>query len=224
MPWSRRLWGDITSQSMLRQLEILRQGMYDGHYMLDTFRCRDHEGNDEVNDVRVAFFQPRQFSAAKRRLFSPVNKDDEGYLQNTMLNADSLRKLEKMLDGFETLMGDMKEFAVLLGSYPRICKQPYSTYLSSTGSCSADKWRRKPSSISCSNQTLPAMEVPPCFPLWAQRGLGRGHLWNMYALTKGCAPTSHFFLENRPRTPAFIESKTNQYIVWITHYSTSSAQ
>jgi hypothetical protein len=118
----------ITSQSMLRQLELLRQGMYDGHYMLDTFRSRDHEGKDEVNDGRVAFFQPRQFSAAKRRLFSPVNKD-EGYLQKSILNADSLRKLEKTLDGFETLMGDMQEFSVLLGAYPRICKQPYNTYL-----------------------------------------------------------------------------------------------
>ncbi|KAK3161790.1 hypothetical protein QOZ80_1BG0081440 [Eleusine coracana subsp. coracana] len=119
----------ITSKAMLRQLQLLRQGMYHGHYMLDTFRCRDHGGDEEVNGGRaVALLRPR-FSTAKRRLFSPVN-DDTDNQQNTMLDADSLRKLEKVVDGLEMLMGNMPEFAVLLGGYPpRICRQPYGTYL-----------------------------------------------------------------------------------------------
>ncbi|TVU35288.1 hypothetical protein EJB05_17172, partial [Eragrostis curvula] len=112
----------ITSQAMLRRLELLRQGMYGGHYMLDTFRCSNHGGGGRVVVL------PHQFRATKRLLMSPVN-EYESYLQNTMLDADSLTKLEKVLHGLEALISDMKKFAVLLGGYPRICRQPYSAYL-----------------------------------------------------------------------------------------------
>ncbi|TVU35282.1 hypothetical protein EJB05_17166, partial [Eragrostis curvula] len=117
----------ITSQAMLRQLELLRHGMYGGHYMLDAFRCRDRGGDNEVSDGRAVVLRPR-FRAAKRLLMSPVN-DYEDNLQNTMLDADRVKKLEKVLHGLETLMADMQEFVILLGGYPRICRQPYSTYL-----------------------------------------------------------------------------------------------
>jgi hypothetical protein len=36
----------ITNQAMFRQLEMLRQGMYQGHYMLDTIRYRCHGEDD----------------------------------------------------------------------------------------------------------------------------------------------------------------------------------
>ncbi|PUZ55001.1 hypothetical protein GQ55_5G177400 [Panicum hallii var. hallii] len=119
----------ITNQAMLRQLEMLRQGMYEGHYMLDTVKCRGQEGDGEVSgDLPVTL--PR-FSSARPRLRLPSFPiiSSKKNLQNTMLNTESLNKLDKMLDGLETLMGDTVEFAVFLEGYPRIPRQPYSTHL-----------------------------------------------------------------------------------------------
>nr|XP_034596368.1 putative disease resistance RPP13-like protein 1 [Setaria viridis]TKW16504.1 hypothetical protein SEVIR_5G303400v2 [Setaria viridis] len=110
----------ITNQAMIRQLEMLRQGMYGGHYMLDTVNYRGH---DEVSGgLPVAL--PR-FSSAKRLPSFPGSSSSNGNRQNT----ESLKNLEKMLDGLETLVGDMLEFAVFSRGYPRICRQPYGTYL-----------------------------------------------------------------------------------------------
>ncbi|RCV27134.1 hypothetical protein SEVIR_5G303300v4 [Setaria viridis] len=116
----------ITNQAMLRQLDMLRQGMYGGHCMLDTFRYRvhGHGDDDEVSgdgDVVLS-----RFSSAKRFLSFPGSSSKE---QSTVIDAENLKNLEKMLDGLETLMGDMVEFAVFLEGYPRICRQPYSEYL-----------------------------------------------------------------------------------------------
>jgi hypothetical protein len=120
----------ITNQAMLRQLDMLRQGMYGGHYMLDTFRYRGHQHGDDDDEVSggrrdVAL---SRFSSAKRLLSIPVSSSSSTE-QRTVLDAESLKKLEKMLDGLEMLIGDMVEFAVFLEGYPRICRQPYSEYL-----------------------------------------------------------------------------------------------
>jgi hypothetical protein len=107
---------------MLRQLEMLRQGMYQGHYMLDTIRYRCHgEDNDVSGGVAVAL--PR-FSPAK--LFSPFPVTSN---ENLRIDAETVKKMEKMLHSLEMLMSAMKEFALFLEGYPRICRQPYSTYL-----------------------------------------------------------------------------------------------
>ncbi|CAO2171281.1 unnamed protein product [Urochloa humidicola] len=111
----------ITNQAMLRQLEMLRQGMYGGHYMLDTIKYR---GDDEVSwdgDFRVAL---PGFSSAKQLPSFPVSSSNAN-----RQNTENLKKLEKIVEGLETLMGDMLEFTVFLQGYPRICGQPYSTYL-----------------------------------------------------------------------------------------------
>ncbi|TVU35286.1 hypothetical protein EJB05_17170, partial [Eragrostis curvula] len=119
----------ITNQAMLKQLELLRQGMYQGHYMLDTFRRRRGHGRDEdeVSGGGRAVALPR-FRAAKRLLFFPVNNDADN-LQNTQLDPKSVKKLKNMLESLEMMISDMEEFTTFLEGYPRICHQPYSTYL-----------------------------------------------------------------------------------------------
>jgi hypothetical protein len=117
----------ITNLAMLCQLEMLRQGMYQGHYMLDTIRYRCHGEDDEVSGG-LAVALPR-FSPAK--LFSPfppVTSNKEN-LRNTTIDAETVKKMEKMLHSLEMLMGTVEEFALFLEGYPRICCQPYSTYL-----------------------------------------------------------------------------------------------
>ncbi|KAG2600340.1 putative disease resistance protein RGA3 [Panicum virgatum] len=116
----------ITNQAMLRLLDMLRQGMYDGHYVLDTISYRCHgEVSSGGRDVVLS-----RLSSAKRLLSFPVSSSSSrSNLQSTVLDAESLKNMEKMLDGLETLMGDMVEFAVFLEGYPRIPRQPYSEHL-----------------------------------------------------------------------------------------------
>ncbi|KAG2591291.1 hypothetical protein PVAP13_5NG471386 [Panicum virgatum] len=112
----------ITNQAMLRQLQMLRKGMYGGHYVLDTIRYRGHGEVSGGRDVVLS-----RLSSAKRLLSFPVSSKEN--LQSTVLDAENLKNLEKMLDGLETLIGDMVEFTVFLEGYPRIPRQPYSEYL-----------------------------------------------------------------------------------------------
>ncbi|KAF8696259.1 hypothetical protein HU200_037162 [Digitaria exilis] len=105
----------ITNQAMLRQLGMLRQAMYGGHYMLDTFKYRGHEHGGDEEEVSGIVLS--RFSSAMRLLSFPIR------------NSSSKENLEKMLDGLEMLIGDMVEFAVFLRGYPRLCRQPYSEYL-----------------------------------------------------------------------------------------------
>ncbi|CAL4947692.1 unnamed protein product [Urochloa decumbens] len=120
----------ITNKAMLRQLDMLRQGMYSGHYMLDAFRYRGHGhggGDNGVSGSRGVALS--QFSSAKRLLSFPISSGVKENPQSPVLDAETLKNLEKMLGGLEALMGDMAEFAVFLDGYPRICRQPYSEHL-----------------------------------------------------------------------------------------------
>jgi hypothetical protein len=112
----------ITNPTMLRQLEMLRKGMYGGHYMLDTFRYRGHGGIDNVDGGRTVALS--RFNSLTRRTRS--RDVDE---QKIVLDAESVGKLCKMLNGLQTLMGDLQEFVPFLQGYPRICPQPYITHL-----------------------------------------------------------------------------------------------
>ncbi|TVU35287.1 hypothetical protein EJB05_17171, partial [Eragrostis curvula] len=103
----------ITNQAMLWQLDMLRQGMYQGHYMLDTFRYRGHRDHDEVSGGRAVVLP----SITSSKLLFPLPV------------SSNMKMIEKMVDSLETLMRNMQEFVVFLEGYPRICRQPYNTYL-----------------------------------------------------------------------------------------------
>ncbi|KAJ1285168.1 hypothetical protein BS78_03G259500 [Paspalum vaginatum] len=118
----------ITNQAMLQQLEMLRQGMHEGHFMLDTFSNRGHGHGDSSEGIGGHDVVLSRFSSDRRLLSFPIISRTEN-MQNTVLDAESLNKLEKMVDRLETLMGDTAEFAVFLDGYPRIGRGPYSEYL-----------------------------------------------------------------------------------------------
>ncbi|XP_048564446.1 putative disease resistance protein RGA3 [Triticum urartu] len=113
----------ITNQAMLRQLEMLRNDMYRGYYMLDALTCiRRGEGDatakDEVSDRSLMLCR---FSPVKRLCLSaraPKNMVFDGH------------ELSKALCCLETTVADMKEFVVFLKCYPLLCRQPCSSYLS----------------------------------------------------------------------------------------------
>ncbi|XP_020200210.1 uncharacterized protein [Aegilops tauschii subsp. strangulata] len=112
----------ITNQAMLRQLEMLRNGMYRGYYMLDALACTCPAAKDEVSDRSLALCQ---FSPVKRLCLSARAP------KNTVFDCN---ELGKVLCRLEKIVADMEEFVVFLKCYPLLCRQPCSSYLS-TGMC-----------------------------------------------------------------------------------------
>ncbi|RCV24102.1 hypothetical protein SETIT_5G057500v2 [Setaria italica] len=113
----------ITNRGMLLQLGRLREGMYRGHYVLDASR-------------RLAAVSTRRRVLAARRSSSSSpyfdaaavvdGNNGEGAVE---VSGDSMNELQAVVDSLEAVLGDMKEFVVFLGGYPRVGRQPYSTYL-----------------------------------------------------------------------------------------------
>ncbi|KAF0918120.1 hypothetical protein E2562_022706 [Oryza meyeriana var. granulata] len=102
----------ITNQAMLRQLDVVREAMYSGYYMLDTLTYRAHA--EEACSSSPAFAASR-FNTAKRLCLLAVNED--------------AAELRRMVDGLGRMIADMREFVVFLKGYPRIRRQPYSMHL-----------------------------------------------------------------------------------------------
>ncbi|KAM0869695.1 hypothetical protein ACQ4PT_040513 [Festuca glaucescens] len=117
---------NITNQAMLRQLDMLRHGMYRGYYMLDAFTCRGHgEGGAMAKDeVRDDSFTLCRFRPAKRLCLSPRTPKE------MVSGGKGLNELTKVLCGLEMIVADIEEFVLFLKCYPPICREPIS-YLSS---------------------------------------------------------------------------------------------
>ncbi|KAM3332413.1 hypothetical protein ACQJBY_027926 [Aegilops geniculata] len=116
----------ITNQAMLQQLQMLRRGMYRGYYTLDTFRYRVHRDKaDGEASTRHSLALSRFSPSSSRRTFSVCDAPR----MDQVLDAGSSSNLDKMLSSLERMIGDMQEFVMFLGSYPRISRQPYSAYL-----------------------------------------------------------------------------------------------
>ncbi|XP_037480939.1 putative disease resistance protein RGA3 [Triticum dicoccoides] len=117
---------DITNQGMLRQLKMLRQGMYRGRYVLDALRFQAAL-DEEVSHSSSALCK---YSPAKRLCFSRAgsgSSNREALLFGT--NSNMREELQRMVDTLEETVSGMKEFIFFLESYPRIHRQPYGTYL-----------------------------------------------------------------------------------------------
>ncbi|KAF7012917.1 hypothetical protein CFC21_027061 [Triticum aestivum] len=118
---------DINNQGMLRQLKMLRQGMYRGRYVLDSLRFQAALDEEQVSHSLSAL--PKS-SAAKRLRFSRTgsgSSNREALLFGT--NSNMREELQRMVDTLEETVSCMKEFIFFLESYPRIHRQPYGTYL-----------------------------------------------------------------------------------------------
>ncbi|GJN06176.1 hypothetical protein PR202_ga23878 [Eleusine coracana subsp. coracana] len=93
----------ITNRAMLQQLNLLRREMCQAAYALDAFRWRDRRSQATVRRSRV-------------QAGPPPSSDCSHYLSD-------------MVGSLEAVLGDMREFVVLLNGYPRFTKQPYTAYL-----------------------------------------------------------------------------------------------
>ncbi|OEL28348.1 hypothetical protein BAE44_0010633, partial [Dichanthelium oligosanthes] len=112
----------ITNQAMLQQLQMLRETMYKGYYLLDTFAylmLQLQRDNDQVSGHPFAL---SIFSRAKRLCFSTRRMD-------VAFQVDRVKEVQKMLESLHSIIDDMTEFIVFLKFYPPISHEPYSKYL-----------------------------------------------------------------------------------------------
>ncbi|CAD6254629.1 unnamed protein product [Miscanthus lutarioriparius] len=108
---------------MLLQLKMLMEGMYEGHYMLDRFKIQHAEEDKVEGEVRSLAMST--LTAAKRlRFTSAITKDTPA-----AFGTGGTANLKGILDSLEAKIQDMREFVMLLGSCPRLPRQPDCTYL-----------------------------------------------------------------------------------------------
>ncbi|RCV09217.1 hypothetical protein SETIT_2G009800v2 [Setaria italica] len=106
----------IANQAMLHQLNMLRNAMHKGHYMLDTFRYQPHDEEDAKD-------QPVSHSSS----LSKVNSR-KGFCFSGR-GAQILEGMRVALDNLRSVILDANELALFLTSYPRQYRQPYSMHL-----------------------------------------------------------------------------------------------
>ncbi|XP_048550020.1 putative disease resistance protein RGA1 [Triticum urartu] len=106
----------ITNHGMLQQLSMLRYAMYQGYYVLDTFRCQAHK--EEENNLAVSQSGVvSNFRYAQRLCLSRSN------------NKRTAQGLEEALDSLRSMILDASEMVRFLTTYPRLHRQPYSMHL-----------------------------------------------------------------------------------------------
>jgi hypothetical protein len=106
---------DITNQAMLLQLNMLRDAMHRGYYVLDTFRCQLLDEED-ANDHQSVSSSVSIVNSAKLFCFS--NK-----------GALTLKEVQDSLTKLRSMILDVNELVLFLTSYPRLYRQPYSMHL-----------------------------------------------------------------------------------------------
>jgi hypothetical protein len=107
---------DITNQAMLLQLNMLRDAMHRGQYVLDTLRYQPNEEED-ANDQHVSHHSSVSIVNSAKRICS----SSRGALTQQALQ-ETLTKLRSMIL-------DVNELVLFLTSYPRLYRQPYSMHL-----------------------------------------------------------------------------------------------
>ncbi|XP_037429736.1 uncharacterized protein LOC119295419 [Triticum dicoccoides] len=120
----------ITNRGMFLQLKTLIEGVHLGYYMLDKLKFQPL-GEESVEDDEVSHWSQSlavsTFDAAKRLRFAVA----ASMMKNTPItfSTRSTTKLKSVLASLEATTADMREFVVLLGSCPRLPRQPYCMHL-----------------------------------------------------------------------------------------------
>ena len=106
----------ITNQVVLQQLDMLRDAMYRGYYILNTFRYQsqsEEEAKDQVMSNSLSLLKVNSLQG-----FCSSNR-------NTLI----LEQLQKSLDDLSSMIIDVEGIVVFLMSYPLLYRQPYSMHL-----------------------------------------------------------------------------------------------
>ncbi|TKW30762.1 hypothetical protein SEVIR_2G059400v4 [Setaria viridis] len=106
----------ITNQAMLQQLDMLRDAIYRGCYMLDTFRYQSHGVEDDKDQVLS-----HSLSLSKVNSLIAIRSSNR--------KTPVTEQLQVALNNLNSIILDVKELVVFLASYPRLYCQPYSMHL-----------------------------------------------------------------------------------------------
>ncbi|CAN6213620.1 unnamed protein product [Urochloa humidicola] len=115
----------ITNQAMLRQLQMLREAMYEGSYLLDTVRYHMRQQESSINyksggqsSSALSKLGPAKLAVCfcSRRVKMPFQ-------------GDGAKEVQEMLGSLRTAIDDMAEFILFLKSYPPVSHGLYSKYM-----------------------------------------------------------------------------------------------
>uniref|UniRef100_A0A0A9EM92 Disease resistance N-terminal domain-containing protein n=1 Tax=Arundo donax TaxID=35708 RepID=A0A0A9EM92_ARUDO len=112
----------ITNRAMLHQLQMLREAMYKGWYLFDTFRywiLQQGRGSDQVADQLFALSKS---SPSKHLCFFTRR-------MNMAFQGAGVKEVQNMLGRLYSIIDDVAEFIVFLKSYPPIIREPYNKFL-----------------------------------------------------------------------------------------------
>ncbi|KAK8458816.1 hypothetical protein SEVIR_2G013200v4 [Setaria viridis] len=109
----------ITNQAMLQQLNMLRDTMHQGNYMLDIFRCKPDDEEEEDTKHKIV--------SHPLLLNSRVNCVRDFLSSRT--SAQILKEMQQVLDRLSSMIHDANELVLFLASYPPMYRQPYSMHL-----------------------------------------------------------------------------------------------
>lgn len=115
----------ITNQAMLQQLDVLREAMHRGHYILDTFSYESRSKEEEEEEEARGQVLIRD--ASKVNPLQGLCSSSSSRNRNTRI----LEQMRKSVDHLGSLIRDVQELVVFLTGYPRIIlhRQPYSMHL-----------------------------------------------------------------------------------------------
>ncbi|CAO1945154.1 unnamed protein product [Urochloa humidicola] len=120
----------VTNRAMLRQLLLMREGLYRGYYVLSAYKAQDPEVS---RHDRHSSFALSRFNPAKRvRVCTDVSamaSTTARLLASSGTGREAEAELEEVLAGLELMASDMKELVVFLSSYPPLSREPYSGHL-----------------------------------------------------------------------------------------------
>ncbi|KAL6880494.1 hypothetical protein ACP4OV_012059 [Aristida adscensionis] len=111
------MWRHITNPAMHQKLDMLRNSMYRGYYILDTFRYQSHK-EDESKDQMVSHSS----------LLSKVNSVKD-FCFSSGKRTHILKEMCEVLDSLSSMIPDSDELVLFLMSYPRMYREPYNMHL-----------------------------------------------------------------------------------------------
>ncbi|AQK97873.1 Disease resistance protein RGA2 [Zea mays] len=123
----------VTNRAMLRQLQLMREGVYRGYYLLSAFK-RQGPVNDTAQDREVSHhghssFALSQFNPAKRLCTISAWTTTRANMAPQDTTREGEAELQEVLTVLERMASDMKELVVFLSSYPPTRREPRSGHL-----------------------------------------------------------------------------------------------
>ena len=123
----------VTNQAMLRQLHLMREGMYRGYYLLNAVMRQDKSQVREVSRHKHSSLALSEFNPAKRVRIIPARTTTTTTTRRMVTASYTGREaeaeLQEALIDLERMASDMKELVLFLSCYPPLLREPYSRHL-----------------------------------------------------------------------------------------------